>query len=715
MSLTIFDKCGIIKIIISALEGGVAMNSCVSSLVSFEDKIGIASINGVPISIKGGQNVEEAVREMSKYGLITFSREQTFKSTNYAIHFFKPVEKLKQLYNLGDEVLILCGNDNFSEFKSRTKDFLDYLLTSSSEYRNRLDKVTCFLFDNYDNICDLVKQDRVDNPDARLVVPFSYGEAHGGISEDLLQGRLRSFLYERDLFGIASPLQNDNLFFGKDRTNIISELYGKYRQGEHGGLFGLRRIGKTSILNLLRRRVEQAGGVAVYFDCTKYHHLRWNSFLHQIVREIQDKYSYDSNDVDSLRLPKSFSMDEAAVRYAEPKAPISFEKDIKQLYTALSSQRILLIFDEIEQISSSTSPSEHWKNGNDSLFFWQSLRAIAQTDSSLISFVVTGVNPKCVEDSKINGNDNPIFNVLTPQYISLFDFADVKTMVSDIGRHLGLHFDEEIYTKLVDDYGGHPFLTRQVCSKINSDALNAGTVRPFTVSKYTYNRKSEDYLVQMEAVITQILGVLQDYYPNEYELLKVLALNGSDYFKKKLKYGDSSIVHLLGYRLIHKVDGEYYIRIRTIESYLKNKHKYDKVVTDVSEKRAQITVRRGQIEDSLRQLIYSQMKLKFGKKAKEQMISKLAGSTTDKSQEKKIQALDFAEAMKELYFSQLKHLMLKDWNSYQPIFNDRVKFEQFFDIINSCRIDAHAKNLDEEDEAILNIAFKFFENSLSDS
>ena len=35
MSLTIFDKCGIIKIIISALEGGVAMNSCVSSLVSF--------------------------------------------------------------------------------------------------------------------------------------------------------------------------------------------------------------------------------------------------------------------------------------------------------------------------------------------------------------------------------------------------------------------------------------------------------------------------------------------------------------------------------------------------------------------------------------------------------------------------------------------------------------------------------------------------------
>lgn len=690
------------------------MSTCVSSLISFEDKTGIATINDTPISIKGGRNSEIAIREMSKYGLITFSREQTFKSTNYAFHFFKPVAKLKQLYNLGDEVLILCGNDNFSKFKSRTKDFLDYLLTSSSEYRNRLDKVTCFLFDNCDNISNLVRQDRVDNPDARLIVPFSYSEAHNGISEDILQGRLRSFLYERDLFGIASPLENDNLFFGKDRTNIISELYGKYRQGEHGGLFGLRRIGKTSILNLLRRRVEQSGGVAIYFDCTKYHHLKWNSFLHQIIKEVQEKYSYCSNDDNSLKLPKDFVMDSSAARYAEPKASISFEKDLKELSKALSSQRILLIFDEIEQISSITSPSEHWKNENDSLFFWQALRATAQTDSKLLSFVVAGVNPKCIEDSKINGNDNPIFNVLTPQYISLFDFADVKTMVSDIGRHLGILFEEEIFTRLVDDYGGHPFLTRQVCSKINIEALNEGVVRPFTVSKYNYNRKSEDYRVQMEAVLTQILGVLQDYYPSEYDLLKVLALNGSEYFKRKLQYGDSSIVHLLGYCLIHKVDGEYYIRIRSIELYLREKHKYDKAITDVSEKRAQIARRRGELEDELRRLVYSQMKLKFGKKAKEQMLLKLAGSTSDKSQEKKLQPLDLASAMEELYFSQLKHLILKDWNSYQPIFNDRSKFEQFFDIINAFRIDAHARSLDEEDEAILNIAFKFFEKCLSD-
>ena len=45
---------------------------------------------------------------------------------------------------------------------------------------------------------------------------------------------MREFLYEKDLFGIASPLKNDMLFFGKDRTNIISELYARYKQGEAG-------------------------------------------------------------------------------------------------------------------------------------------------------------------------------------------------------------------------------------------------------------------------------------------------------------------------------------------------------------------------------------------------------------------------------------------------------------------------------------------------
>lgn len=685
-----------------------------AKLVNKEDQIGIVrtGYDNQPLRIAGTTKAQQAIIEFAKYGLITFSREQSFKSSVYSLHFIKPVKKLKQLYNLGDEVLILCCNDSLTNFKSRTKDFIDYLLASQGEFKNRLDKISCFLVDSNENIVEIIKQDRIESPDTRLIVPFSYDELNKGLNDEMLQERLRTFLYERDLFGIATPLIDENLFFGEDRANTISELFGKYRQGEHGGVFGLRRIGKTSILNLLIRRVDEDNGIAIYFDCTKYHKLRWNSFLHQIVKELQLKYSFENRNSDSIRLPKDFQLPNASSRYNEAKAMISFESDLTDLYHFLSNTRILLVFDEIEMIGFETSPSDHWKSNNDALFFWQALRSISQTNSSIFSFIITGVNPRCIEASKINNYPNPIFNVLSPLYITLFGLSDVKRMVSAIGGYLGLKFEEEIYTKLIDDYGGHPFLTRQICSRINSDILQRGENRPFLVTKYSYSKYSSDYRTKMEGVIKQILDVLEDYYPSEFALLKILALDGSREFKKKLHFGEDTIGHLLGYCLIKKDGEDYYIRIKSIEDYLNQKYRFEKKLHDDAAKRLRVSERRNAIEIKLREIIATNIMLKFGKKAKEHLIKMLRGSTKDEKQIEKLQILDYKNAMQEVYFIQLKHLINKDWQAYQSLFNDKVKFNEFFDLINKYRTDAHAKTISEEDEAILNIAFKFFESAL---
>ena len=285
-------------------------------------------------------------------------------------------------------------------------------------------------------------------------------------------------------------------------------------------------------------------------------------------------------------------------------------------------------------------------------------------------------------------------------------------MVSDIGGYLGLRFDEEIFTKLIDDYGGHPFLTRQVCSRINADILSRGEERPFHVTKYSYGKYSSDYRSKMEGVISQILDVLQDFYPSEFALLKILALNGSKEFKKHLKFGENTIGHLLGYCLVKRDGDDYYIRLKSIEEYLNEKYKYEKVLEDDASKRLRVSERRNAIEIKLRSLVGHQISMKFGKKAKERLIELLRGSTKDETQTAKLQDLDFREAMQEIYFLQLKYLIEKDWASYQALFGDKVKFQQFFELINKYRTDAHAKSIDEEDEAMLNIAFKFFERSL---
>ena len=70
------------------------------------------------------------------------------------------------------------------------------------------------------------------------------------------------------------------------------------------------------------------------------------------------------------------------------------------------------------------------------------------------------------------------------------------------------------------------------------------------------------------------------------------------------------------------------------------------------------------------------------------------------------------EAVNELYLSQLGIIMGKDWDKYEKMFSDKKKFNMYLDIINEHRIDAHAKDLDEESQAVLNYAFKFFEEAL---
>lgn len=679
-------------------------------------QVGVAKINGKEITIRGNREVFNAIKRLSEFGLITFSRQIKFKSTEYTVCFFKPTTEMRNMYNLGNELLVVCCPDGMNDFKSRTKDFIDYMLVTNKEFKNRLDKVTCFLVDGNTDIVKKVKGDRIENPDVRLIVPFCLDELNAEFDENALSNRMREFLYEKDLFGIAVPLKNDTLFFGKDRTNIISELYGRYKQGEEGGLFGLRRIGKTSILNLLKLRIAEADGVAVYFDCSSVHHFRWYEFLKYIIMTIISEYSIEKNENGNIVLNATCLVETTEERYGEKNAVMNFMEDIKTLYEMLDNRRILLILDEIENIGYTTSPSKWWQEENDALYFWQAIRTVIQTHSEYLSFVIAGVNPMCVEIQSINNYDNPIFGMFSPIYTSLFEYEDIKMMVSSIGGRLGISFEEPVYAKMMEDYGGHPFLVRQVCSKINNELNTKREERPTTISMYRYNMKRDEYRQGMTSVIEQILGVIDNFYPSEFELLKKLALDGRNALKKELALGEKGIQHLIGYCIVDKVDGEYFIRIKSIEEYIKSKFIYDSTLNEQKDKRARINVRRDDIEEKLRNIILYSLQAKYGKKAKEQLISIVEKTTNDATQKTKmLNAPSLKRAIEELYFSQIKTIMEKDWKSYAMIFPDKSKFEAYMEILNRSRaVGAHSKSVSQDDEVMYGVAFDYFEKILDE-
>lgn len=636
--------------------------------------------------VKGRQDEVEITNKFSKHFGVTFSKQGKFKTTEYTYAFLQPSENLKESFNMYNEVLLLFSP--YEVFERRTLDFVDKTLL---DFDNRLDKVCIFIISKDSKIEEVIGSINKENKDSKIIVPFTYQEAEL-LNKDLLYFRLRKYFYNRDLFALESPLKTDAYFFG--RTEVVQRLYDKYSIGEQAGLFGLRKIGKTSVLFALERLIKLRGGYSIYIDCQSpsIYKLEWNELLYYLTKEIVKKYDFEIN----------IKREDFTAKLATE----SFKNSLLQIYKMNSGRRVLIIFDEIENISFDISPEILWKNGTSFLSFWQAIRSVFQENQQLFSFVITGVNPLCIETINIGGYDNPIFGMLNPEYLKLFGVDDVKNMVSNIGCYMGLRFDEEIYTKLTDEYGGHPFLIRHICSLIHN---NVTLERPYTVVKYEYMSKKDEYNRQIYSYIQLILQILDRWYPQEYKLLETLAYNGVEEFKKSIFNANQEIEHLLGYGILKKVNTGYFITIDAVSEYLKEKFDEKLKPSSIEKTWEKVSVERNSLEVKLRRLIITILNVQFGKKNIKDKILEIV----DSGRKEKFHSKDLNWIVEnELYLLDCKNLISKHWNIFEKFFVDKHKFEMFLDIINQYRVDAHAKNITEDDYAILMIAFKWFDNAM---
>jgi len=640
------------------------------------------------LNIKGTNIERKIINRLSSYFGVTFSRIEKFKNTDYNATFLQPGDEYREKFNMYNEILLLFSP--FQDFDRRALDFVDKTLT---DYDNRLDKVCIFLVSKDLNIEKKISVLNNENKDSKLIVPFTYNEfINDKINLGVIENKLRKYFYSRDLFALESPINNDSYFFGRKKT--VQEFYSKYINGEQGGLFGLRKIGKTSVLYALMRTIKSKDGLFLFLDCQSpsIHSLRWFELLEHLIERLIQKYD--------------LSIDMKPYIFDEKKAAKSFETLFLEIHGNLNGQRILLIFDEIEMICIDTASANHWRNEIDFIYFWQTIRAFCQEHQNELSFLVAGVNPHCVEVVSVEGIDNPIFSMINPIYLDLFDIHEVRNMVSSIGKYMGLIFDEEIYTKLVEDYGGHPFLIRHICSLINK---GVPLERPARVNKYDYEKEKAVYDIAITKYIEQIIQVLKHSYPYEYKLLELLAVQGNEAFKNSIGRSDyTTIEHLTGYGILKKHRDMYFITIEALNLYLKNTT--DMYVTNtIEEKRTAISERRNKLEVKIREMIYTLFIAKYGKVEAREKILKVK-KTEDRI---KFEGIPLNRLMEEeYYFPELKVIVDKNWDDFSNIFLDKSKMKLNMDIINTYRIDAHAKSITDEDFVMLNIALQWIEESV---
>ncbi|WP_341917526.1 hypothetical protein [Polaromonas sp. YR568] len=640
---------------------------------------------------------QRILQKLSADWYLTNSGEEvTAAQSRYNYFLMKPTIKTSEMFNIEREVV--CIFSDYPYFEPRSLDIFDKV--NEILPKMRAETVCGILISRAAQVEEKVDRLLKSDPEHPIIVPFTYSELLNNNTGPLIENRFRKHFFSRDLFSFLSPLKKDTYFFG--RSQLINEIVNRAQSGEHTSLFGLRKSGKTSIVYAIERKLVVSGDNALALDCESpsVHLLRWYELLEKLV------HLYHQSRESKIKLHTDG-------RYTEKKAADSFEEDVLKIFRSKKESSTLFIFDEIERLTPGTASSEHWRSGADFIYFWQTLRGLYQKTPGIFTYMLVGTNPGCIESPMLAGHENPIFASIPAQYVPNFEVGQVKQMVTKLGDYMGLKFDDLIAAKLTEDFGGHPFLVRQMCSLINQ---KASQLRPVRIDKALYQAAKVDFFELGNDYLEMMIQVLKDWYPDEYQMLTYLAAGDTESFMSFAADHTNYTRHLIGYGLIERGNGGYAFSLEAISELLKKKHQTERLNLTPSEKIQEISMRRTRLEKALRILLRNGLRTMHGaKKAAELTISALPETRRTSLAQLDLQAL-FDRDKSPLFFLELINIVKREWASVQNIFIiDKAKFTAMLEEINAAgRPDAHAKSISNDDFQQLRLHFKKIEPMLDD-
>lgn len=607
------------------------------------------------------------------------SNIQLGSTSEYRYCLIKPTDIFNIQFNLNREIIVIFSL--YNHFEPRTFDAISAVYRKNKQ-QFRIDKICSVLVSMDSDITEEIKRILKSGIEMQVIIPFTYSELKEGNKTELIINRFREYFFERDLFAFESPLKKDIYFFG--RREYVHELINRHKSGENSGVFGLRRSGKTSVLQAIMRAASLVETTCVFIDCQDLYHFRWNKALFFVIDKIATSVQLED------------CIDEK--NYTEEKCSISFSKDLEMLLGKIKD--IILMIDEVEQITPNLSLNQWWKDEDDFIKFWHAIRSNFHKWGNRFTFILAGTNPSAVEMISVNKHDNPLFNQLkADSYLPPFDVEDTKDMVNKLGGYMGLTFDDIVCANLTKDFGGHPYLIRHFCSAINNYIIDKRLQKPAKITNALYEKvmpifaeKSADNFCRF------ILDVLVNYYPEENRFLERLAL-GNVIGNEHKETDPQLLSHLMGYNIIENNQGVLGYKIEILKKYLIRKNAYKKQNMTIEEKWAEISERRNNLEPKLRIIIKTQLKSVYGEaQAKKQVINCMRNDLKEKY--KNLSYADLFNPSKcEVYFSHLGHIVDREWDKcFKNIMtHNKLSIKSYFTIINDLRAECHAKDVTDEE------------------
>jgi hypothetical protein len=370
-----------------------------------------------------------------------------------------------------------------------------------------------------------------------------------------LRRLIEQWISSHNLYDERDPVTGDR-FFG--RGELLRDLDRKLAGGRgHIGLFGLRRIGKTSVLletaDRLRMRPRM---LPVFLDLES-----TAGAGHAAVRlgnELGLALA-DRSNMSPVEAARAIGVP-ADWEAVEPRALIMRIADgIRAVLREgdLRNEHLILMLDEAEILLPTPD-----KPAPFALEFFRSLRGLAQ-ETRQLTILLAGVNATPTESPLLANEDNPLFGLLSIEYLGPLQPTECEEMIRRVGRRMQVRWDAPALSVLVKAVGAHPLLARLAAS----DVVTRWSDRPLRPNIAQVEEALADFPRAHSQVFEQMILSLRRYYPDELDLMAIIADGDLDFASDLIEQQPLLHNHLKGYGVI---DAKHLgIGIPVLEQWLK--------------------------------------------------------------------------------------------------------------------------------------------------
>ncbi|QJB46614.1 ABC transporter substrate-binding protein [Dolichospermum flos-aquae] len=276
---------------------------------------------------------------------------------------------------------------------------------------------------------------------------------------------------------VGKPIEDPERFFGRE------DLFGTINDSLQGNaqiilLYGQRRIGKSSVLKQIPKKLSTDEFVFVDFDFLPTVKLSNSEILHSIATKIKDKL--ETNDKILTHFAKNVETNlESFSRYFLP-----------EVYKHLGTKKLVLLWDEFDVLTERDPGLDE-----DSRNFCDYIIKLLEKNNNLFIIPVVGRHiSKLPKLSSLLGKAPNI-------EIGLLDKNHTKELIVKPAERFSI-YEEEAIEEIFNLSAGHPFVTQCICSAIYNlarDRYNQKNVLPQSINGHDVESIVDKAIILAEA------------------------------------------------------------------------------------------------------------------------------------------------------------------------------------------------------------------------